>query len=111
MRCLITASLRATAMVAFFLPTRRMKVFGRLHDDPTHTRRRQAYEKRQWTKSREAARLRCSGLYEGLLATPTPMTDGMSGDEIDGPLKRVMPSPVWSSGQRTQPERAGTDLE
>jgi hypothetical protein len=68
----------------------------RLHDDPTHTRRRQAYEKRQWTKSREVARLRCRGLYEGLLATPTPMTDGMSRDEIDVALKRVMPSPVWS---------------
>ena len=27
------------------------KVFGRLHDDPTRARRRQAYEKRQWTKS------------------------------------------------------------
>jgi hypothetical protein len=25
----------------------------RLHDDPIHTRRRQAFEKRQWTKSRE----------------------------------------------------------
>jgi hypothetical protein len=31
-----------------------VKVFGRLRDDPIHTRRRQAYEKRQWTKSREA---------------------------------------------------------
>jgi hypothetical protein len=72
----------------------------RLHDDPIHTRRRQAFEKRQWTKSREVARLRCSGLYEGLLATPTPMTDGMSRDEIDGALKRVMPSPVWSQRVR-----------
>jgi len=27
--------------------------FGRLHDDPMRTRRRQAFEKRQWTKSRE----------------------------------------------------------
>ena len=43
----------------------------RLHDDPIHTRRRQAYEKRQWTKSREAARLRCGGLYEGLIGTRT----------------------------------------
>ena len=25
----------------------------RLHDDPFHTRRRQAFEKRQWRKSRE----------------------------------------------------------
>src|SRR5438128_8189656 len=31
-----------------------VKVFGRLHDDPIHTRRRQAFEKCQWTKSREA---------------------------------------------------------
>jgi hypothetical protein len=30
-----------------------VKVFGCLHDDPIHTRRRQAFEKRQWTKSRE----------------------------------------------------------
>jgi hypothetical protein len=64
---------------------------------PVHTRRRQAYEKRQWTKSQEAARLRCGGLCEGLIGTPTlVMTDGMSRDEVDGTFKRVMPSPVWS---------------
>ena len=56
----------------------------RLHDDPIRTRRRQAYGKRQWTKSREAARLRCGGLYEGLIETPALMTDGMSREEIDG---------------------------
>src|SRR5262245_46054880 len=50
----------------------------------------------QWTKSREAARLRCSGRYEDLLAMPALMTDGMSRDEIDGALKRVMPWSVWS---------------
>ena len=50
-----------------------MKVFGRLHDDPIHTRRRQAFEKRQWTKSREVGRLRCGGLYEGLIGTRTLM--------------------------------------
>src|SRR5439155_8301308 len=31
-------------------------VFGRLPHDPIHTRRRQAYEKRQWAKSREVGR-------------------------------------------------------
>ena len=63
-----------------------VKVFGRLHDDPIHTRRRQAYEKRQWTKSREVGRLRCGGLYEGLIGTPTLMrTDGTSREEVDGP--------------------------
>jgi len=67
-----------------------------LHDDPIHTRRRQAYEKHQWTKSREAARLRCGGLYEGLTGMPTLMMgDGTSRDEVDGSFKRVMPSPVW----------------
>ena len=87
MRCLITASLRATAMVAFFLPTRRMKVFGRLHDDPIHTRGRQAFEKRQWTKSREVGRLRCGGVYEGLMGMRTPMRT------VE---RRVMPSPFWN---------------
>ena len=68
-----------------------------LHDDPIHTRRRQAYEKRQWTKSREAARLRCGELYEGLIWTPTLMrTAGASRDEIDGTFKRVTPSPFWN---------------
>ena len=39
-----------------------VKVFGRLHDDPIHTRRGQAYEKRQGTKSREVGRLRRNAL-------------------------------------------------
>ena len=42
-----------------------VKVFGRLHDDPIHARRRQAYEKRQGTKSREVGRLRRNALYGG----------------------------------------------
>ena len=89
-----------------------VKVFGRLHDDPIHTRRRQAYEKRQWTKSREAGRLRCGGLYAGLMGTRTLMrTDGTSRDEVDGAFKRVMPSPFWNQRARAQPERAGTGLE
>jgi hypothetical protein len=89
-----------------------VKLFGRLHDEPIRTRRRQAYEKHQWTKSREAARLRCGGLYENLIKTPTLMvTDGTSRDEVDGASKRVMLSPSRTSKHRTQPERAGTDLE
>jgi len=73
------------------------KVFGRLHEDPIRARRRQAYEKRQWTKSREAARLQCGGLYEGLIRTPTLMrTTIASRAEIDGTSKRVMPSPFWN---------------
>ena len=57
-----------------------VKVFGRLHDDPIRTRRRQAYEKHQWTKSREAARLWCGELYEG---TPTLVVrDGRSREEV-----------------------------
>ena len=74
-----------------------MKVFGRLHDDHIHTRRRQAYEKRQWTKSREVGRLRCGGLYEGLIGTRALMrTDRTSRDEVDGAFKRVTPSPSWN---------------
>jgi hypothetical protein len=74
-----------------------VKVFGRLHDDPIHTRRRQAYEKRQWTKSREVGRLQCGGLYEGLIGTPRLMVrDGTSREELDGAFKRVMPSPFWN---------------
>jgi hypothetical protein len=44
-----------------------VQVFGCLHDDPIHARRRQASEKRQGTKSREVARLRCGGLYGDLI--------------------------------------------
>ena len=62
-------------------------VFGRLHDDPIHTRRRQAFEKRQWTKSREVGRLRCGGLYAGSIGMRTPMrsverrVDGVAAPE------------------------------
>src|SRR5262245_32275696 len=57
-----------------------------LHDDPIHRRRRLAYEKRQWTKSREVGRQRRNALYGGLTATPTLMlADGTSRDEVDGP--------------------------
>jgi len=74
--------------------------------------RRQAYEKRQGTKSRGAGQLRRSRLYDGLIGTPTlMMTDGTSLQEVEGAFKGVMPSSVWTSGQRTQPERAGTDFE
>ena len=73
-----------------------VKLFGRLHDDPIRTRRRQAYEKHQWTKSREAARLWCGELYEGLSGTPTLVVrDGTSREEVDGAFKRGMPLPVW----------------
>ena len=74
-----------------------VKLFGRLHDDPIRTRRRQAYEKHQWTKSREAARLWCGGLYEGLSGTRTLVVrDGTSREEVDGAFKRGMPLPVWN---------------
>jgi hypothetical protein len=39
------------------------------------------------------------------------MTDRTSRQEIEGAFKGVTLSPVWTSGHRTQPERAGTDLE
>ena len=72
-----------------------VKVFGRLHDDPIHMRRGQAYEKRQGTKSREVGRLRRNALYGGLTVTPTLMlADGTSREEVDGAFKGVMPSPA-----------------
>jgi hypothetical protein len=72
-----------------------VKVFGRLHDDPIHAHRGQAYENRQWTKSREVGRLRRNALYRGLTAAPTLMpADGTSRDEVEGAFKRVMPSPA-----------------
>ena len=40
-----------------------VKVFGRLDDDANHVRQRQASEKRQGTKSREAGTRRCSEDY------------------------------------------------
>ena len=70
-----------------------VKVFGRLHDDPIRARRRQAYEKRQWTKSREAERLQSGGLQEGLIETRTMRTDGAWSDQVDGAFKREMPLP------------------
>jgi len=54
-----------------------VKLFGRLHDDPIRTRRRQAYEMHQWTKSREVERLRRGRLCEA-----------------DGAFKRVTPLPA-----------------
>jgi hypothetical protein len=68
----------------------------RLHNDPTPDAPTAGVRKAPMDEIARGARLRCRGLYEGLLATPTPMTDGMSRDKIDGALKRVMPSPVWS---------------
>jgi hypothetical protein len=82
---------------ALIATTALVKLFGRLHDDPIRTRRRQAYEKHQWTKSREAARLRCGGLDQGLIGTPTPVvSDGTSREEVDGAFKRGMPLVVWN---------------
>jgi hypothetical protein len=72
-----------------------VQVFGRLHDDPIHAHRGQAYEKRQRTKSREVGRLRRNALYRGLTGAPTLMlADGTSRDEVEGAFKRVMPSPA-----------------
>jgi hypothetical protein len=72
-----------------------VKVFGRLHDDPIHARLRQAYEKRQGTKSRVEGRLRRNALYRGLTGAPTLMlADGTSREEVEGAFKRVMPSPA-----------------
>jgi hypothetical protein len=74
-----------------------VKVFGRLHDDPIRARRRQAYEKRQGTKSRLVGRRRRSGLYPGLIGVPALMlVDGAPPDDVDGAFKRVMTSPAWS---------------
>jgi len=56
-----------------------VKLFGRLHDEAIRTRRRQAYEKHQWTKSREVERLRCGGL-----------------GEADGAFRQVTPLPAWN---------------
>jgi hypothetical protein len=62
-----------------------VKVFGRLHDDPIHAHRGQAYEKRQWTKSREVGRLRRNALSRGLTGALTLMLAyGTSRDEVDG---------------------------
>jgi hypothetical protein len=38
--------------MSFGIPSAFVKLFGRLHDDPSRSRQRQAYEKHQWTKSR-----------------------------------------------------------
>jgi hypothetical protein len=71
-----------------------VKLFGRLQDHPILTRQQQAFEKRQWTKSREVERLPCGGPYKGLIELRTLMrTDRASRDQVDGAFKRVMPLP------------------
>jgi len=57
-------------------------------------------------------RRRCGGCYEGLMAAPTLMSpDGSTRAEVDGTFNRVMASPSWNQRRRTQPKRAGTELE
>ena len=81
------------------------KVFGRLHHQPIHVRRRQAYEKRQGTKSRGAGQLRRSRLYDGLIGTPTlMMIDGTSRQEVEGAFKRVM----FDASPQSQHHQKGT---
>ena len=71
-----------------------VKLFGRMQHHPIHTRRQQAFEKCQWTKSREVERLPCGGLCEGLIDMRTLMrTDRASRDQVDGAFKRAMPLP------------------
>jgi len=46
------------------------------------------------------------------MSAPTLMsTDGTTRAEVDETFNRVMPWPSWNQRRRTQPERAGTDLE
>ena len=58
---------------------------------PVRALRRQAYESTN-ERNRERARLRCSGLYEGLIAKPTLMVrDGTSGEVVAGGFNRAVP--------------------
>ena len=53
--------------------------------------------RRTKSTSRETARLRCGGLDQGLVGTPTLVVrDGTSREEVDGAFKRGMPLPVWN---------------
>jgi len=79
-----------------------VKLFGRLHDDPIHTRGRQAFEKRQWTKSREV------GDYGAAGSTRVWSGRGRRWGRCNVEWCRRRPG---TSGRRTQPELAGTDLE
>jgi hypothetical protein len=57
-------------------------------------------------------RRRCGERYEGLMLAPTLMsTNGTTRAAVDGTFNRVMPWSSWNRRRRTQPERAGTDLE
>jgi hypothetical protein len=92
-RLLYHLSIPTTELIAL-QESAAVKVFGRLHDDPIRARRRQAYEKRQWTKSRDVELLQCSGLHEGLIETRALIrADGTWSDQVDGGFKRVMPFP------------------
>jgi hypothetical protein len=60
-------------LISYFFSSGFVKVFGRLHDDPIRARRRQAYEKRQWTKSREVERLQSGALPQRAPASDARM--------------------------------------
>src|SRR5262245_26884974 len=69
------------------------RFLGRLHDESLHTRRREASEKRQGTKSRLVGRRRCSGLYNGLIGKLTLITDGTRREEVERAFGAVVPPP------------------
>jgi hypothetical protein len=69
----------------------------RLHDDPNHVRRQQAYEKRQDTKSRLVGQQRRSALYGDLAAVGMEtVVDGAGRSGRGLPVERVI-GESWAS--------------
>ena len=83
-----------------------VQVLGRLHDDPIHTRRRQASEKRQGTKSREVERRRRSALW-GISPSGHCRDGRFWGAAVGGTDRFGGTEGVWTSRKRVEPLLGG----
>ena len=73
------------------------------------SRRRQSANGRNRERWASTARRALGGFDVGTYADDE--YDGTTRTEVDGTFNRVMPWSSWNQRRRTQPERAGTDLE
>ena len=82
------------------------KVFGRLRDDLIQARRRQAYERRQGTKSREWDRRPCGGLW-GIRLEGHGSDGRFWCEELAGPTNGRVGACVCRAGKRVEPLLGG----
>ena len=71
-----------------------VQLLGRVHNEPLHARRRQASEKRQGTKSREADRRRCGGLW-GIRLEGHRHDGRICGEQLAGPSGGRVVGGLW----------------